>query len=167
MGQEAGPVDVVVFFDANMPRMPLCSQGCAEDEDSLCAHRFNFVSHVFNRGNLTSLNDWQVIKRFLDLINKNSGFVKKTDTLFVLVTQDHNFIEDVKFDYFDDLQRGETDCVLKFDKDFIMRIEPEPPLKIKVLTINHRFCGGNRETDLRSAIDLLNNFWKSESENPN
>ena len=156
MGQGEDPADVVIFFDANMPRMAVCKDGCETNRNILCKHRFNFMGLMANRGNLTGLSDWEVVQRFFDLIDANNWSARKPKPLFVIVTKDHNFIDDLKIDYFDERQNGQTACALEFRPDLIIRTEPKPKIKIRRIWIKHRASGDDKDRDLMCAIDLLN-----------
>lgn len=159
--QAEKPVDLVIFFDANMPKMPACKCGCETDDGILCKHRFNFIGHMLDRGNLTGLNDWEVTKRLFDLIDNGGWPSKKPRPFFVLVTKDHDFIEDLKVDYFDERQNHGTKVSLRFGKDLITRIDQKPSIVVIKIWIKHRASGDDRESDLRSAINLLNELRAS------
>lgn len=152
-------VDVVVFFDANMPKMDLCRDGCHTNPTVFCRHMFDFNGCLIDTGNLSGLSDFKVARRFLDLIDKIIPLRKGKKLWCVLVTKDHDFINDVKMDYFDALQNGADDITLDFSSNSITRCAPEPVVKIIILVVKHKPYGFVKKDDLRDATQQLSRFW--------
>ena len=155
----ASVTDVVVFFDANMPKMDVCRDGCSNDATIFCRHRFGFNGCLIDAGNLCGLSDLKVVRRFFDLIDRVVLWRKGKKPWCVLVTKDHDFINDVKMDYFDELQNGVNDIKLNFSDNSITSCIPEPAIEIVVLVIKHKPYGSLKKDNLHEAIQKLNQFW--------
>lgn len=157
MGEPAEPVpDVVVFFDANMPKMDACSANCKNISLVFCKHKFGFNACLVNHSrDICGFNDFNVARFFLDLIGKNDQWNRKPRPVFILITKDHNFVEDVKPDYLDELKKGTAGIKLSFTGNIIKR----DSLELKVVIIEHKPYGDNRNSDLRLMIEKLNRRW--------
>ena len=156
----AQPVDVVVFFDANMPTMDICSNNCHHKNKKpiLCLHRFKFVANVmYFRGALKGLDDFEVLQYFFKYIKRKytlQSAIKKP--LFILITRDEDFLEnDAPEAYRKALRAGKNEVNLVFSKNSVS----DGKNTIFVLEITHKKNGDNRFKDLRSAIEKANKFW--------
>ena len=155
-GSTTESVDAVLFFDANMPKMDACSANCKNKSLVFCKHRFDFNACLVNHSiDLCGLNDYNVTRFFLDLIKKNDQWNRKPRPIFVLITKDHNFIEDVRPDYLDELKKGTAGIKLSFTKNSIKC----GVLKLRVIIIEHKPYGDNRNSDFRLMIEKLNRSW--------
>lgn len=156
MGDEAsGQVDVVIFFDANMPKMDRCSNNCQGKDLVFCKHQFNFNVHLTRRSKSTNgLSDFEIVRYFFNLIKYNWPSVRPRP-LFILVTRDYNFIEDVKLGYLDERQDNTANIHLAFAKKSIK----SEGLELLVVTVRHKPCGADRDDDLRDMVDKLNRLW--------
>ncbi|MBI2670021.1 MAG: hypothetical protein HYX20_02680 [Candidatus Yanofskybacteria bacterium] len=161
MGDEiSDPVDVVVFFDANMPKMETCSSNCSDKELVFCVHRFFFKAEAFHPGNaLFRLDDFQVLQYFFQYIRKNKRWNNVTKKpFFVLVTKDEDFLEnDAPVAY----KKAERTNINKFKLDFYEDSVSDGENIIFVLEISSKNYGTNRCHNLHCAIEKINKFWES------
>ena len=148
--------DVIIFFDANMPKMDACSANCKNKCLVFCKHKFDFSACLINHSrNLCGLNDFNVTRFFLDLIRKNNWWNRKPRPIFILITKDQNFIEDVRPDYLNELKNGTAGIRLSFTGNSIKC----GVLELRVVIIKHKPYGDNKNNDLRDVIKKLNQLW--------
>ncbi|MBI2062920.1 MAG: hypothetical protein HYT61_01615 [Candidatus Yanofskybacteria bacterium] len=163
MGNEAdGPADVVIFFDANMPNMDKCSDNCSKKGKDLvfCVHRFNFKAQIIYPGKkLDRLDDFQVIKYFFDLIRNNKAWEDPNKRpLFVLVTKDHNFVQDAQSAHQRAIKSPKANLPgFHYAKDRVY--DDYFDFEIIVQLINCENYGTNRQDNLRCTIRELNKLW--------
>lgn len=163
--------NLVLFFDANMPKMATCRTSCVSDPAVLCVHRFNFPVRIIDRGNLSGLNDLEVTELFLRLISEKEK-MQTTRPLFVLATKDKDFIDDVQSAYRPDDDVAGARLVFKpdsiqsdcGDSKFLGSIickNFDQELEIMVLKIGQKPQGSFRDDNIKNMISCLNEFWKS------
>lgn len=156
MGDETnGSVDVVVFFDANMPKLDECDEDCIIEQPKLCIHRFLFQAYVVPRGNsLEGLDDFEVLQYCFKLIEKTKNWQNRNrKPLFVLITRDHNFLKkDAPEAYREASLKQKNKLNLTFHDNCVS----DGKYNIRVLFINPKL---NRTNNLHATIDKLNELW--------
>lgn len=161
MGDETGnPVDAVVFFDANMPKMHKCDTSCKARKTQLCRHHFNFNAKVMYPSDYIGFlrfYDFQIILHCLYLIKRNARYKYLADNgRFIIVTKDRTFLRDAEDVWFKKL-KPKTKPKLEFGRDFVSC----GSWKIIVKLINCKNYGTNGDHDLLCVIDELNKLWAS------
>lgn len=151
------PTKMVIFFDANMPKIDPCEQGCPKNSLILCKHRLRFNASVVYLGKtIVGLSDFRVVQRCFALIQKNKKWHRKNCPLFVLVTKDHDFLDDVKSGYVNELDRETTDITLSFaDNCVICGVT-----RLVVRVLDHEPYGWRKNRDLCCAFTRLNQLWE-------
>lgn len=158
MGEPAEPApDVVIFFDANMPKMDACSANCQTKELVLCRHKFDFNACLVTAGHdIYGLSDFHVVRYFLNLIRAGDWNKDGRSPLFIIMTKDRNFIQDVKLDYFDELEDNTADIILSFAGRGLISCDG---CTIRVVTVSHKPYGASKKQDLHNAIESMNRIW--------
>lgn len=161
MGDEASSqVDVVVFFDANMPKMHQCGVSCKTRKTQFCRHRFNFHAKVIHATKYTDFlrfYDFQIILHCLYLIKRNARYKYLAENnRFIIFTKDRDFLRDAKEEWTKKL-KPKTKPKLEFSRDFVAC----GSWKIMVKLINCKNYGTNGNHDLSCVIDELNKLWAS------
>ncbi len=159
MGDEKGSsVDTVIFFDANMPRMPGCSNLCKIKKTQICRHRFNFNAKVLHTNeyiNFLRFYDFQIILHCLYLIRKKANFRRISENgRFVIVTKDRAFLHDAE-DAWLKRKKSKTRPTLEFGRNFVKC----GSYKILVKIISCKNYGTDGHHDLLCVIDELNKMW--------
>lgn len=96
------PADVVLGFDANLPKMDMCHDNCHSNPLCLCRHRFNFTVFIrrYNTKASQRLEDSKIILDFFEFVEKMIGEkLVSSDSLFVIVTKDGNFLSDAEKEF--------------------------------------------------------------------
>ena len=157
----SGPVDAVVFFDANMPKIHSCSANCRIKKTELCRHRFNFnakIIHPTEYINFLRFYDFQIILHCLYLIKKNVRYKYLAENgRFIIITKDRAFLRDAE-DAWLRKRKSKTKPTLEFGKNFVAC----GSVKIAVKIINCKNYGTNGSHDLSCAIDELNKILASQ-----
>lgn len=92
--------DLVLFFDANLPKVKECSSNCRGKSRAICKHSFGFEAtflHTSHYADFLRFSDFQVILHcvFLILHNKKYHRVAENGGFFI-VTKDRKFLKDAE-----------------------------------------------------------------------
>lgn len=159
MDDETGSrVDMVVFFDANMPNMHKCSANCKPKKTQFCRHRFNFNAKVMYASeyiDFLRFYDFQIVLHCLYLIRKNVYYRNLAENgRFIIITKDRNFLRDAEKEWVKKL-KPKTKPKLEFSRNFVAC----GLWKIMIKVINCKNYGTNGDHDLFCVIDELNKLW--------
>ena len=123
-----------------------------------CKHKFYFSTEIVHPGKaLNRLNDFQVLELFFKLIrDRNDWFNVDQKPVFILLTKDHDFLEDAERAYRRVARSRGSEPI--FDKDLNSVYDGEIEIIIKL--INCKNYGSDRFDNIRCAIQILNDFWK-------
>lgn len=153
-------VDMVVFLDANMPKMHKCSANCKTQKTQLCRHRFNFNAKIIYPTeyiNFLRFYDFQIVLHCFYLIKRNIHYKYLAENgRFIIITKDRTFLRDAE-DVWVKKLKPKTKPKLEFGKYFITCRS----WKIIVKVINCKNYGTNGGHDLFCMIDELNKLWIS------
>jgi hypothetical protein len=150
----------MICIDANLPTLEKCQYNCDSNSSILCIHRFKtkvFVEH-FNTKRFSGWSDLRVFTYFLGQIITNiaEGRIRLTpDCLFIILTKDRNFLEDIKREWESQFTNGRLK--LMFKKDTIVC----GGLKIIVRQINCPNYGSKKSDDLRCCFLKVNKLLDS------
>jgi len=149
------PLEAVLFFDANMPKIQKChdNNDCRTKESILCEHRFNFSAHIFHTTRRqTGFSDFQIVMYCFSSIQNKEQYARISESgRFFIITKDHDFLEDAE-----KIWKGLGD-----KKRPNLIFEPEimvswNRLKIFVHTIKCEKYGTDGHDDLLRTINELN-----------
>jgi len=92
--------NVFLCFDANLPKLENCEPNCEQGSSPLCIHRFDFQVKIeyCNGAKFHGWSDLRIFIYFLGRIFESiaDGSVASTNSVFMFLTKDRNFIDDVK-----------------------------------------------------------------------
>lgn len=130
--------------------------GCDDNENVLCVHRFNNKVGVenFDPQRFPGWSDLQVFTHFIGqiLMNIAKGTVDPNNCVFMILTKDRNFIEDVRDEY--EAKGSETYLPLVFSGNSIK----SGGIIVIVQQIDCRVYGTKRNGDLKCAFKKTNSF---------
>ncbi len=143
-------------FDANLPGLERCKSNCESAKGTLCVHRFNNKVQVENYDpqRFPGWSDLRVFTYFLGqiLVNIAKGVVVPNDCIFMILTKDRNFIDDIRKEW--EEIKAETYLPLVFSGNFISC----GGLVVFIQQIDCPNYGHKRADDLRCAFRKVNNF---------
>lgn len=144
--------DAFLCFDANLSKLERCETNCEINEHILCIHRFRPKTYIFNitSNKFEGWSDLQVVTYFLGeiLIGIAEKKFDPNKCIFILLTKDRNFIEDVRF---------EASAIPNFE--FSYNFIYCGGITIIVKQINCPNYGHNRTNDMKCAIEIVNEHF--------
>jgi len=156
-------IEAFLCFDANLPGLERCKPHCESAEGTLCIHRFKHKVRVeycntkrfqswsgFGKG----WSDLSIFIHFLGCIFEGlaEGSVA-SDCIFMILTKDHNFIDDVRKEWRE--KRAESYLPLVFSGNFISC----GGLVVFVQQIDCLSYGSKRADNLNCAFEKVNDFF--------
>lgn len=146
-------------FDANLPWLEKCKPNCEFTNGTLCIHRFNHKVQVesFDSKRFPGWSDLEVFTYFLGriFIDIAKGIVMPNNCVFMILTKDRNFIDDVRKEW--EEKKAETYLPLIFSNNFIFC----GGLIIFIQQVDCPNYGNNRADDLGCVFRKVNNFIKN------
>lgn len=143
-------------FDANLPTLDHCKIKCDDDESVLCIHRFNDRVGVesFDPQRFPGWSDLQVLTHFMGhiLMNIAKGVADPNSCVFIILTKDRNFIDDVREEY--ESKKAGTYLPLIFSGNSITF----GGIIVIIQQIDCRIYGNRRKGDLKCVFKKTNDF---------
>ncbi len=143
-------------FDANLPGLERCKLNCESDKSTHCIHRFKHKVEVENYDSkrFSGWSDLRIFTYFLGhiLLSIAKGIVLPGDCVFMILTKDRNFIDDVKKEW--EEKKAETYLPLVFSGNFISCYG----LVVFIQQIDCHNYGNSRSDDLRCVFKKVNDF---------
>jgi len=147
--------EVFICFDANLPKIPTCKQNCEAKQSVLCVHRFNHKVQI-EHCNTRRFQGWSDLKIFTYFLGRVLESIAEgsvaTDSIFVILTKDRDFIEDIRSEW------ERADVGARLDLTFSGNYISSGGLVVFICQIDCPNYGHNRADDLRCAFDKVNNF---------
>ncbi len=144
-------------FDANLPGLERCKPDCESDKNTLCIHGFHHKVQTehYDSKRFSGWSDIRVFTHFLGhiLFSIAKGTVIPDDCVFIILTKDRNFIDDVKKEW--EEKKAETYLPLVFSGNFISC----GGLVVFIQQIDCPSCGHKRADDLKCAFNKVNDFF--------
>lgn len=158
-GQLINAADVLVCFDANLPKIEKCQPNCETKRSISCIHRFDrkvLVEHC-NTKKFQGWSDLCIFMYFLGRIFESiaEGLVTPS-SVFIILTKDRNFIDDVKNDWEKTKRLGS-----RLQLQFLGNSISCGGLVVFVQQIDCPNYGNTRKDDLKCAFYKVNNFLTS------
>lgn len=146
--------EAILCFDANLPKLKICQENCADKEDFLCVHRFKArvkVEHC-NTKKFEGWSDLIIFEYFLlkVLHDISSGSVASSRCAFIILTKDRNFIDDIRNEW----EEGDRKIDLVFSDSSISYGDVTVYIQ-QINTISHRHT---KTSDLRCVFENVNIF---------
>lgn len=155
-------VKIVLYLDANMPKVPKCNSGCEDAKNYPCLHRFGHGVRVVgeqSRLNLTRMTDLQVILDFIYIIFRRfDGWNGGRSRSFVIVTHDKPFLETAR--QLHETQRNMRKLPLTFGRDYVNFCGSNGNRVISILIRTVDIRHSNKIRDLRSIINIANSLCR-------
>jgi len=147
--------EAFICFDANLPKLQTCRQNCGVKKSILCVHRFNHkvqIEHC-NTKRFQGWSDLRIFTYFLGRIIESiaEGSVAP-NSIFIILTKDRNFVEDVKREW-NEAHAG-TRLDLTFSGNYIFGAG----LTVFICQISCSNYWRSAADCLRCALDIVNNF---------
>ena len=154
-------LDAFLCFDANLPRLERCEHNCDRKKSVLCIHRFEPKVQIeyCNSQSFSGWSDLRILTYFLGCLVDNiaKGAISPGRCVFMILTKDRNFIDDVKVEW----KRADPNARLdlKFSGNFISC----GGLVVLVQQIDCRNYGTNKASDRKCAFHKVNEFLSKKS----
>lgn len=151
--------DAFLCFDANLPNLDHCRINCGNNEKVLCIHRFNnnVIIENFDPQRFPGWSDLRVFTYFVGqiLINIAKGVTDPNSCIFMILTKDRNFIDDVREEY--EAKKTETHMPVIFSGNSIKF----GGIIVIIQQIDCRVYGTKRDGDLKCAFKKVNSFLEN------
>jgi len=152
-------LEAILCFDANLPSLDHCKVNCGDNKKVLCIHRFNNRVGVenFDPQRFPGWSDLQVFTHFLGqiLMNIAKGIVDPKSCVFIILTKDRNFIDDVREEY--EARKVGMCLSLIFSGNSIML----GGIIVIIQQIDCQAYGTRRVSDLKCAFKKVNDFLEN------
>ena len=155
--QPVQPFEALLAFDANLPVLDKCKSKCESTKSVRCIHRFDHMVQVINYDpqRFPKWSDLGVVTHFFGHILKcvAKGVVVPNSCVFIILTKDRNFIEDVKKEW--EEKKAGTYLPFVFSGNFISCGGLVVFIQ-QIYCVNH---GSKRKGNLDSAFSGVNDFF--------
>jgi len=159
-GAGGGGVDMVILFDACMPRLEICRTGCENDTECLCRHRLNFRARILNINSYISelgFSDLQIILHLAYILRRNRKLQSLKDSArIVITTRDRGFTRDAWREFSKKRRNSWRKPRLRFNGN---RVTTAEGIRIYIHEATSQRQGRKRHSDLPAIIQDLNVLW--------
>lgn len=149
------PADVMLCFDANLPKMSACCGDCFNNPMLLCHHRFHFKAHICycNTKPLQRFSDLNIVLHFFRCIDESiEREMVSANSLFVIVTHDTDFLKDAEREYL----HSNRESGLVFTSNHVRK----NGICVFVKLVDCKNYGRGKIDDLRCIIFKMNKFFR-------
>lgn len=156
------PVDAVLCFDANLPKMHHCSAQCENNPMVLCRHRFNFKTEIryYNteqfRNYAGTKKGWPDSKILLHVLDHVRSGIRNGSLIsgipVVILTKDVDFLKDAEIE----LGRNVRGNDLVFLGSYVTCGD----ITVHVILLDCKNYGTKGTDNLKCAIYKMNEFFK-------
>lgn len=152
-------INLVLFFDANLPKIRKCRPGCKGASHIICQHSFGFNAtflHTSEYADFLRFSDFQVILHCVFLILHNKKYQRAAESRrFIIVTKDQKFLQDAE-KVWQEKAKPKTRPKLIFGRESWVSWNG---FVIFVKTIGCKNYGTNRKDDARCLVEQLNKHF--------
>lgn len=155
-------LDALLCFDANLPKLDSCKPNCSSRASILCPHRFkpNVQIEFCNSKKFSGWSDLRIFTHFLGYILDNVAKQSAAPgrCIFIILTKDRNFIEDIKKEW------RKTDYGKYFNLVFSGNSISWNGIVVFVQQVDCPNYGNKRTDDLKCIFFKINNFLRRTEE---